>query len=389
MTDQITPPTPPASVEWVNVESIPDEPCDWRDDNEWESGNHGGYRCDKCGELSECIYCEPNQPNVECGRNRARNENRRRERDHVRVVQDYEAQVRYYVRIIGGAAMTDHSPGGAIPGTRIQLDVTECVISPGAARDRTWRCSRLDAAHLDLIHNRQPNQPAALQEQHMTEQTAYVVTQGGYSDYHVERVYLDREKAHAYVDAYNRTQPLDEMQVEEYPIGVPPDIGFEGPGFEGKWWPHARAERVHHPRMTDNVERHGQQEVPHGIEQHLAAHEYLDILDGWDACECGWREEYERRSETGTIFTHHAHVAATWREARTVRTIDELDALPVGTVIRDVDGAMYRRSPYSVDDDGRWYPAWTVGNAYERDMGVESREIPTPGLIVWTPEEDV
>lgn len=51
------------------------------------------------------------------------------------------------------------------------------------------------------------------------------------------------------------------------------------------------------------------------LEQHLEDHMYLDTYDGWESCECGWREEQERLSE-GSIFTHAAHVAATWREAQ-------------------------------------------------------------------------
>lgn len=99
MTGQIPAPKPPTPVELINIDTVPDEPCNWRDGNEWDSEVHSGYRCDRCHEPSECIFCHENQPNVECARNRAKEENRIRQRAYDRAVQDYEAQMRYYEEI--------------------------------------------------------------------------------------------------------------------------------------------------------------------------------------------------------------------------------------------------------------------------------------------------
>ena len=95
------------------------------------------------------------------------------------------------------------------------------------------------------------------------------------------------------------------------------------------------------------------------LAQHLAAHQYTDTCDGWESCDCGWREEQERRSESGSVFTHAEHVAATWQQARTITTIDQLDALPVETVVRELsrDGFVLEKYWDQVWDEARWlYP---------------------------------
>lgn len=103
------------------------------------------------------------------------------------------------------------------------------------------------------------------------------------------------------------------------------------------------------------------------LEQHLEEHQYLETFDGWESCECGWREEFERKAD-GDLHSHAAHVAATWREARTVRTAEELDALPAGSAIRSGECLMV------MDRDKMWIPVWNGG--------------PTSDgfLVLWTPE---
>lgn len=43
----------------------------------------------------------------------------------------------------------------------------------------------------------------------------YIVTQGCYSDYHIEKVFLDRQKAEEYVKYYTASA-YDDLQIEEY-----------------------------------------------------------------------------------------------------------------------------------------------------------------------------
>lgn len=69
----------------------------------------------------------------------------------------------------------------------------------------------------------------------MTEQqTVYIITSGSYSDYRIDRVYLDRDEAYAHVEAYNATEPDEWRQVEEVVTG-PPATRVEGPGFRAQW----------------------------------------------------------------------------------------------------------------------------------------------------------
>lgn len=107
------------------------------------------------------------------------------------------------------------------------------------------------------------------------------------------------------------------------------------------------------------------------LEQHLTDHEYLDTFDGWESCECGWREEIERRSETGSVFTHAAHVADTWRATRTVRTDDELDALPGLTIVKPFAPLSEAVLASDLADD-------RLDNPDDDDL---------PALILWTPED--
>lgn len=130
------------------------------------------------------------------------------------------------------------------------------------------------------------------------------------------------------------------------------------------------------------------------LEQHLTDHEYLDTFDGWESCECGWREEIERRSETGSVFTHAAHVADAWRESRTVRTVDELDALPDRSIIR----AEKERGPRTGATyfEKLWRGKWLNLDPSDRYDGEESLDSDLiikwfakggQCRILWTPED--
>lgn len=117
------------------------------------------------------------------------------------------------------------------------------------------------------------------------------------------------------------------------------------------------------------------------LEQHLAAHAARRWDDGSEnlECLCGWIVDYEEidfgiNETTPDVLVqedaqHAAHVAATWREARTVRTAEELDALPAGSAIRSGECLMV------MDRDKMWVPVWNGG--------------PTSDgfLVLWTPED--
>ena len=63
----------------------------------------------------------------------------------------------------------------------------------------------------------------------------YVVTAGSGDTYHVERVYLDRDEAYAFADAYNAIVPVEPVQVEEWQTGAPPGA-YDGPYWRAQWW---------------------------------------------------------------------------------------------------------------------------------------------------------
>lgn len=55
-----------------------------------------------------------------------------------------------------------YADGGIVPAPSIPvtLAVTECIISAESAKDRTFRCSRLDLPHLTAVHAGEPFQHA-------------------------------------------------------------------------------------------------------------------------------------------------------------------------------------------------------------------------------------
>lgn len=71
------------------------------------------------------------------------------------------------------------------------------------------------------------------------QQTAYVVTEGSYSDYHIVRVYLDGDEAQRFVDAYNDTLTrrykftCNGYFIEEFTIGGD-RAEMDGPIWEGR-----------------------------------------------------------------------------------------------------------------------------------------------------------
>ena len=70
-------------------------------------------------------------------------------------------------------------------------------------------------------------------------------------------------------------------------------------------------------------------------------------------------------------------IRAGWRPpARTVTTVEELDALPVGSIVRDVE----RSALDEKWDDNMWAEV-----AYESTFS--SSSIRTPATVLWEPEE--
>lgn len=80
-----------------------------------------------------------------------------------------------------------------------------------------------------------------------------------------------------------------------------------------------------------------------------------------DYCTCGeWSDD--SRYDNGHT-THSEHVQAVWLETRTITTVEQLDALPVGAVVMFVNDApaLYGKNPdetwFGIPGDGEFPPA--------------------------------
>ena len=104
----------------------------------------------------------------------------------------------------------------------------------------------------------------------------------------------------------------------------------------------------------------------------VAAEHWVDYNIG--ACD-GCARRY---TNIGTVNAEHGqHVAQVWREACTIRTVEQLDALPPETVIKTEGGSIACRHYTGIGvvfGDERPFP-WTSSLATE-----------LPGLLLWHPD---
>lgn len=115
------------------------------------------------------------------------------------------------------------------------------------------------------------------------------------------------------------------------------------------------------------------------LERHLEAHaEIVRSLPDEHSCSCG----YGLGGSDGRVTVRwRAHVSATWREARTVRTVDALDALPAGTVVQepDADHTWIRHGEcWHCSCDGTGVP-WST-----ETLWVDRCD---PLIVLWVPED--
>lgn len=97
------------------------------------------------------------------------------------------------------------------------------------------------------------------------------------------------------------------------------------------------------------------------------------------SCWCGERFD---------TFAHHAaHQAAVWGEVCMVRTVEQLDALPVGAVVvcagrpGEIWTERIGAGSWQKDDDDRRQWFW-----WGMDFGEPASEVPLPALLVWSPD---
>lgn len=114
------------------------------------------------------------------------------------------------------------------------------------------------------------------------------------------------------------------------------------------------------------------------ITQTIAAHERVKGIPRAALCSCGW--ESPVRGKQHPREAHADHVVDMLRQARTITTIDQLDALPVETVVRELsrDGFVLEKYWDQVWDEARWlYPG-----------DDDPQPFPSlPALVLWRPED--
>ena len=109
------------------------------------------------------------------------------------------------------------------------------------------------------------------------------------------------------------------------------------------------------------------------LAQHLRYHDRPDRGEWRVFCSCESRKWFTEPIEVVNDETYIAHVERVWREACTVKTVEQLDALPVGCVVRDQRGLLWET------DHGHMYAA-----SYAVPMCIKA--VALPAVIVWHPE---
>lgn len=109
----------------------------------------------------------------------------------------------------------------------------------------------------------------------------------------------------------------------------------------------------------------------------LAAHRRSPVLYSFRAaCRCGWERGIQNTGKT-TLALHEQHQLDMLREAATVRTVEQLEALPADVVIRDVNGHLLTK-----DLEGIY--CWSLLGS--DGAGVDSRWPDLPVAVLWQPE---
>lgn len=89
-------------------------------------------------------------------------------------------------------------------------------------------------------------------------------------------------------------------------------------------------------------------------------------------CECGWEKTvHNTRKTTGAL--HEQHQLDMLREAATVRTVEQLEALPAMSVVRDAFATVWEK------DAKQWS---RTGCEFDHPVS----EVGLPALVLWQPE---
>lgn len=94
-------------------------------------------------------------------------------------------------------------------------------------------------------------------------------------------------------------------------------------------------------------------------------------------CRCGWKQHIHNTGKT-LLALHEQHRLDMLREAATVRTVEQLEALPDMAVVRDNCATVWEKcTNYGLPD-----PWFCTGN--EREQPASS--VSLPATVLWQPE---
>jgi hypothetical protein len=94
---------------------------------------------------------------------------------------------------------------------------------------------------------------------------------------------------------------------------------------------------------------------------------------------CGDLDAWEITYDSGRDQWRHIAQAAIDTLRPTITTVEQLDALPDGTILRDADGQAWQKRV------SRWTPnePWMCAGS---ELEYQSAEIELPALVSWRPE---
>jgi hypothetical protein len=109
-----------------------------------------------------------------------------------------------------------------------------------------------------------------------------------------------------------------------------------------------------------------------GLSDFLSGH--LDVTENsiHPECTCGW----EQNDDSGVGPYWRDHIEAAWRKACAIGTVEQLQDLPKGCVIRGLTGAVFEKFA-----DARWYPS-----GFGRSVPVDRLNTALPARLLWHPE---
>mgnify|MGYP000704606783 CR=1 FL=1 len=97
---------------------------------------------------------------------------------------------------------------------------------------------------------------------------------------------------------------------------------------------------------------------------------------GWAnevACKCG-----HLCHKLIAARSHYTHVADVIQDAHTIRTVEDLNALPVRAIVRDANGFVFEYAP-----DGEGGVVWW----YDGDPE-DASDVELPALVLWCPADE-